>query len=291
MDEIFYLRVQTININIYVLTKACKTWTIETMEIILAIFLGLLGLVFGSFFNVCIDRLPERKSLISPASHCDACQHPLSLTDNIPIVSYLWLRGKCRYCGARIGSRVLIVEIVTGALFTLVYLKYGLNTKFAVTTIYGCILLVLAVIDQEKGLLLNVIVYPAMILTIIINIFLPDIVLSTYAPHVGVLNGLVGGATGFVILLIPALISRTGMGWGDVKLAGLLGLMTGFPDVCVALFGGILIGGVWASSLLLLKKKGRKDAIPFGPFLAIGGFIALVWGSAIIHWYLSLFAF
>jgi len=260
------------------------------MEIILAIFFGLLGIVFGSFFNVCIDRLPDRKSLVSPASHCDVCQHPLSLADNIPIISYLWLGGKCRYCGARISSRVLIIELVTGALFTLLYLKYGLTEQFAEIIVYTCILLVLAVIDQEKGLLLNVIIYPAMILALVINIFLPDIILTTYAPHLGVLNGLLGGAIGFTILLLPALISRTGMGWGDVKLAGLLGLMTGFPNVFVAIFGGVLIGGLWAGSLLLLKKKGRKDAIPFGPFLAIGGFVALVWGSAIIHWYLSLFA-
>jgi leader peptidase (prepilin peptidase) / N-methyltransferase len=259
------------------------------MEIFFAVFFGLIGLIFGSFFNVCIDRLPERKSIISPASHCDTCQHPLTIQDNIPIISYLWLRGKCRYCGAQISNRVLIIELVTGALFTLLYLKYGLTAQFAVITAYSCILLILAVIDQEKGLLLNVIIYPAMVLALVINILLPDVILTTYPPHIGVLNGLLGGAIGFIILLIPALVSRTGMGWGDVKLAGLLGLMTGFPNVFVAIFGGVLIGGIWAGSLLLLKKKGRKDAIPFGPFLALGGFIGLVWGSAIIRWYLALF--
>ncbi len=261
------------------------------MEIYWAIFFGLLGSIFGSFFNVCIDRIPKGKSIVWPGSHCDACQHPLSLQDNIPIFSYLGLRGKCRYCGAHIPRRVLMVEIITGAIFVLLFLKYGLTAQFAVTTIYTCILLVLAVIDFEIGLLLNIIVYPSMLLALLINTLLPHTIVLSYAyvSHVGILNGLLGGAVGFLILCLPALISRTGMGWGDVKLAGLLGLMTGFPRVFVALFGGILLGGIWAVSLLLLKKKGRKDAIAFGPFLALGGVMALVWGGAIMQWYLGLF--
>ncbi|MDD5189500.1 MAG: prepilin peptidase [Dehalococcoidales bacterium] len=259
------------------------------MTVILAIIFGLLGVAIGSFLNVCIDRLPARKSLAYPASHCDACQHPLSPLDNIPVISYLWLRGKCRYCQASIPRRVVLVEIFTGALFTLLYLKYGLSAQFAVTIIYSCILLVLAVIDLENGLLLNVIVYPTMVLALGASIFLPETVVNGYAPHIGILNGLMAGAIGFVILLIPAIVSRSGMGWGDVKMAGMLGLMTGFPNVFVAILGGIILGGLWAIGLIVLKKKKRKDAIPFGPFLALGGMIALVWGTAIIHWYTRFF--
>jgi leader peptidase (prepilin peptidase)/N-methyltransferase len=250
------------------------------MTIAWTIIFGLLGLTVGSFLNVCIDRLPAKKSLAYPPSHCDTCQHPLKLWDNIPVFSYLWLHGKCRYCSARIPQRILWVELSTGTLFAFLFWRYGLTFEFPLIAFYTCILLVLAVIDLNHKLILNVIVYPAAAIALIIGFFLPEF---------DIYKGILGGAIGFAILMIPALVSRRGMGWGDVKMAGLIGLMTGYPRVFVGLLGGIILGGVSAVILIILKKKTRKDTIPFGPFLALGAFWALVYGQEILDWYLALF--
>jgi leader peptidase (prepilin peptidase) / N-methyltransferase len=250
------------------------------MTIILIVIFGLIGLTIGSFLNVCIDRLPAEKSLAYPPSHCDACGRPLKVRDLIPVLSYIWIRGKCRYCSAPIPLRVPLVELCTGILFAFLFWQYGLTYQFALFAVYAAVLLTISVIDLQHKLILNVIVYPMAVIVCIIDIFLPGI---------GWWQGLAGGAIGFAILLIPALFSRSGMGWGDVKLAGLIGLMTGFRDVFVAILGGVILGGIVAVILVALKKKSRKDTIAFGPFLALGAFIALLWGEQIIDWYLRLF--
>jgi leader peptidase (prepilin peptidase) / N-methyltransferase len=250
------------------------------MVITLFIIFGLLGLAIGSFLNVCIDRLPEKKSLAYPPSKCDACRHPLAIKDLIPVVSYLWLKGKCRYCGARIPVRVPLVELGTAALTVILYWHFGLTWQFPLIVFYSFVLLVLAVIDLERQPLLNIIIYPMLVIAMIIGFFLPEF---------DIYKGLIGGAGGFLLLLIVALVFRGGMGWGDVKMAGLLGLMTGFPNIIVALMAGIVLGGIAAAGLLLFKKKGRKDMIPFGPFLALGTMVAFLYGKQIIDWYLKLF--
>ena len=251
------------------------------MTVTFIILSALFGLVVGSFLNVCIDRLPAKKSLAYPPSHCDACQKPLKIQDLIPVVSYLWLRGKCRYCGMKIPQRVLWVEVFSGAVFAFLFWRYGLSWEFPLTAFYSSVLLVLAMIDLRHNLILNVVVYPTAIIALIIGFFLPDF---------DVFKGALGGAIGFSILLIPALVMRKGMGWGDVKMAALIGLMLGFPIVFVGLFLGILLGGIFAALLLLFRKKSRKDTIPFGPWLALGAFIALIYGKEILDWYLTVFS-
>ncbi len=248
---------------------------------------GLFGIAVGSFLNVVIDRLPARQSLLHPASHCPACQHRLAPRDLIPIFSYLWLRGRCRYCRAPIPQRVLWVELGTGLMFAFTYWYYGLSADFAVTIFYCCIFIAIGVIDLEHKLILNRIVYPAAVVALIISIFLPQSG-SISLPWPEAVNGIIGGAIGFVLLLIIALISRGGMGWGDVKMAALIGLVTGFPLVFVALFLGIVLGGLVAAILLLLKIKKRKEAIPFGPFLSLATIATLLWGSNLLNWYLGL---
>jgi leader peptidase (prepilin peptidase)/N-methyltransferase len=250
------------------------------MTILLMVIFGLLGLVTGSFLNVCIDRLPTGKSLAYPPSHCDACQRRLGIMDLIPVVSYLWLRGKCRYCGARISVRVPLVELATGAALVFLLWYFGLSWRFAMVSLYTCLLLVLAVIDLEKGLILNVIVYPAAVVALAIGFFLPEFALY---------KGILGGAIGLALFLLVALIFRGGMGWGDIKMACLIGLMTGYPSVLAALLAGIIAGGIVALVLMLMGKKSRKDAIPFGPFLTLGSCVALIWGHQLINWYLGMF--
>jgi len=244
------------------------------------IFFGLVGIAVGSFLNVCIDRLPERQSLLRPASHCPACKHRLAIKDLIPVFSYLWLRGRCRYCRAPIPRRVLWVEVGTGVMFAFLWWQYGLTPELGIMSFYSCLLIVILVIDLERGVILNKVVYPAAAIALIIAAFMPD---------PGIIKALIGGGLGLAIMLLVALVFRGGIGWGDVKMAGLVGLVTGFPLVLISLLLAIVGGGLIAAVLLLLKVKQRKQAIPFGPFLSAGAMITLLWGASILEWYLQLF--
>jgi len=247
----------------------------------LIIIFGLLGLAVGSFLNVVSDRLPAGKSLLSPPSFCDSCLKRLSPVDLIPVLSFILLRRRCRYCGALIPYRVMLVEAGTGLLFGFLYWHYGLSAEFAVILFYCCVFIVILVIDLEHHLILNKIIYPCVIIAVIINIFMDE---------PGIIYSLIGGGTGLALLLIPALISRGGMGWGDVKMAALIGLVTGFPQVFIALFIAVVSGGLFAVILLALKIRKRKEAIPFGPFLALATMVTLLWGNGILNWYLSFFS-
>ena len=271
------------------------------MEILLFVIFTLLGLAVGSFLNVLIDRLPSRKSLIHPSSHCDACGHKLSFYDLVPVLSYLILRGRCRYCQAHIPLRVLLVEVGSGLIFFLSYLRFGLSAEFAITALWCCVFLAIIFIDWEHKLILNRITYPAALAALVIlgiDSISSEWDLLTYIksfwPESGVLsidilNGIIAGAIGLAFFSIVRLINPSGMGFGDIKLAFLIGLATGLPLFVVALLIGIFIGGLVAIVLLLFMKKGRKDVIPYGTFLAIGPIITLLWGNEIFDWYLSLF--
>jgi len=267
------------------------------MEVTLTFIFALLGIAIGSFLNVCIDRLPAGKSLIRPPSYCDACNQRISTRDLIPVFSYLWLRGRCRYCQVRIPQRVFWVELGSGLLFAFLYYywyrHYGLNVaEFAVIAFYCCLFIVIGIIDLEHKIILNKMVYPAAVAALVISAFLPQSgLLNLPWPDAlsGIVNSIIGGAIGFLILFIPAIINPRGMGWGDVKMAGLIGLVTGSKLVFAALFLGIIVGGLIAASLLLLKVKKRKELIPFGPFLSLATIATLLWGGDILNWYLALF--
>lgn len=267
------------------------------MEVVLTVGVALFGSVIGSFLNVCIDRLPVGKSLLHPPSHCEACLHPLAPKDLIPVFSYLWLRRRCRYCHAPIPRRPFWVEVGSGFLFAFTYWHYGLGADFVVTAFYGCLFIVLGVIDLEHKLILNKIVYPAAVVALIIDAFLPPpgiFAVTLPLPLLGVVSGVIGGAMGLVFLLIPFLIflplyPEGGIGLGDVKMAVLIGLVTGSRLVLVALLMGVIGGGLVAGALLLLKIKKRREAIPFGPFLSLATMATLLWGSDILNWYLGLF--
>lgn len=268
------------------------------MEILLAITFTLAGLAIGSFLNVCIDRLPARKSLVSPPSHCDACQHPISPADNIPLVSYLWLRGRCRYCGAHIPFRVWLVEAITGLLFLLAFWRYILSpaqaeyATFAITVFWGCVFLVIIFIDWEHQLILNKITYPAAIVAIIllgVDSFITGVSLfpgRLFIPETSLFSGLISGGVLLVIFLLITLLRPGSMGMGDAKLVTLIGLVCGFPLMIIAMLIGVILGGAVAIVLLVMKKKGRKDVMPYGAFLGIGPIIALLFANELISWYL-----
>jgi leader peptidase (prepilin peptidase)/N-methyltransferase len=258
------------------------------MEAAVIVIASLVGLVIASFLNVCIDRLPAGQSLVSPPSHCPACNRRLAARDLIPVFSYLWLRGRCRYCGAPIPRRVLWVELGTALLFGLAAWHYGLSAELGVVLFYSCIFIVIIFIDWEHRLIPNRIVFPAIVAALVISacfsIFLPDV---EVVPFIG--RAALGGGIGLVLFALIVIVSRGGMGWGDVKLAALIGLVSGFPKVFIALLMGVIVGGVVAVILLALKLKRRKEGVPFGPFLALAAIATLLWGSDILGWYQGFF--
>ncbi len=265
------------------------------MTILLTVVFTLFGIAIGSFLNVCIDRLPLRRSLVSPPSRCDSCQQQLSWIELVPLFSYLWLRGRCRHCGARIPFRVLLVELITGILFFVAFWRFGLSVHFVITAFWSCVFLLIIFIDWEHKLILNRVTLPAAIVALVIlavDSLLPEpgiLKNLELTPQPAILSGIIAGAIGFVFFLIVFLINPRGMGMGDVKLAGLIGLVAGLPLVIVALLIGILLGGLVAIVLLALGRKGRKDVIPYGTFLGIGPIVTLLCGNDIFNWYLNLF--
>jgi leader peptidase (prepilin peptidase)/N-methyltransferase len=256
------------------------------MEVFLIFLFAILGLIVGSFLNVCIDRLPQNKSIVFPPSHCEACQHKLAAKDLIPLFSYLRLRGRCRYCQAAIPRRVFWVELATALIFALLCWHYGLSAELGVMIFYACLFTIIFVIDLEQGLILNKVVYPGMVVALLLALYpLPWL---SEPMGMRIAYSALGGAIGFAILLLIALVSRGGMGWGDVKLAALIGLATGFPLVFLSIIMGAILGGIVAVALVIAKKKNRRQTIPFGPFLAVAAMVTLLWGSNILSWYVGL---
>ncbi len=246
------------------------------------------GLTIGSFLNVCSDRLPKGKSIINPPSACDVCNHRLGVRDLVPLFSYLWLRGRCRYCQTPISRRLPAVELAMGLAFPLLYWRYGFSPVLGFSLAYTCLLTIIFVIDIEHQLILDKVVYPGMGLALVFSPLYPALGADA---GLRVISSVSGGAVGLVIMLIPFLATRGGMGMGDVKMAALLGLITGFPKVFMALFISILAGGLVAAALLLLGLKTRRQPIPFGPFLAAGTMVIMVWGAEIQHWYQHVIAY
>ncbi|MDO8577918.1 MAG: prepilin peptidase [Dehalococcoidales bacterium] len=258
-------------------------------------FFALLGLFVGSFLNVCIDRLPRGQSIAYPPSHCAGCHHKLGFFDLIPLVSFLWLKGRCRYCKAAIPVRIPIVEAVTGLLFALLAWKYGLRVELGITLIYASLLLVIFVIDLETTYVMSVTVFPSMIAAFAFSLFWPGIrpLDLPGGPVIDKLaSSLMGGVIGFAGMWLPYVIARMvyhreGMGKGDIQLSALVGLMTGFPFVIIAWFLAVISGAIISSALLLFKIKKRTDPIPFGPFIAVAAMVTLLWGQNILTWYLG----
>lgn len=274
---------------------------IFSMRIALIILFFLAGIAIGSFLNVIVDRLSAGKTIFSPRlfRYCPNCRREKAFRDLVPVLSYLWLRGRCRYCGNIIPIRSFIVELCTGLLSILAYWYYGLSWELGIVIVYCCLFIVLIVTDLEYGILPNIVIYSGMIIAIIFagvtsifcseHFFLANQVLNF--TELNIVYAAIGGSVGFVILFIIALIFRGGMGWGDVKFAGFIGLAVGFPLILLAIFLAVMSGGIMAVILLLLKRKSRKETIPFGPFLALAAMAALFWGNDLIYWYLKASAF
>ncbi|RJQ30629.1 MAG: prepilin peptidase [Peptococcaceae bacterium] len=243
-------------------------------------FFFLLGLTVGSFLNVCIYRLPRGESIAFPPSHCPQCGKGLAARDLFPLFSYLWLKGRCRYCGSPIGWRYPLVELITGLLYASMYFLFGWQVLLLKYLFLTSVLIVVTLIDLEHYLIPNKVVLAALAGGVLLNIATKDLTFTSAG------LGLVAAA-GF--LFLPAVISRGGMGGGDVKLAAVIGLFLGWPLGLLAVFLGCCLAGLAGAALLAAKKKGRKDPIPFGPYLALGAFAAILWGEMIVNWYMAFF--
>ena len=262
------------------------------MEILLIFLFALLGLAVGSFLNVCIDRLPRNESIVNPPSHCPVCQHRLAVKDLIPVFSYLRLRGRCRYCQVSIPRKLLWVELATGLIFAFLYWRcvvfnpeLGIVT-FGIMAFYACLFIIISVIDLEHGLILNKVVYPGLVVALLLALISQPWLAERLVDRVA--NAALGGGIGFGLFFLIAIVSRGGMGWGDVKLAGLIGLAVGFPLVFFSVILGAILGAVVAVALVVAKKRTFKETLPFGPFLALAAMVTLLWGSNILNWYLGL---
>jgi len=240
----------------------------------------LFGLVIGSFLNVVIARLPEGRSVWRPRSACPGCGTPIAWYVNIPVLSFALLRGRCRACGGAIPWRYPIVEAATGAVFALAYWLLGPTPDFVVAAALLAALIAITAIDLSHQIIPDVITLPGIVAGVVANLL---------TGRVAWLESILGIAVGGGIFLVIILASRGGMGGGDMKLGAMLGAFLGWKLGLLALLLGVLTGGIVALCLLMLGRKGRKEAIPFGPFLALGGAITLLWGEPLLGWYLEHF--
>ena len=242
---------------------------------------ALMGLLIGSFLNVVIWRLPRGESLVRPGSACPACGTPVRPYDNVPVLSWLLLRGRCRDCGEGISARYPLVEALTAVLLALVVLKEGADRDVWLGIVFVLVLVPVTFIDIDHRIIPNTIMLVALVAGVAILVLTRS---GDLAEH-GIAAA---GAGGF--LLLAALARPGGMGMGDVKLAGVMGLYLG-RAVIPALFVALIAGSVLGAIIIARKgaKEGRKTAVPFGPFLALGGVAGLFAGDAIVDWYLDTF--
>jgi leader peptidase (prepilin peptidase)/N-methyltransferase len=238
------------------------------------------GLLIGSFLNVVIARVPEQRSLWQPGSACPGCGSAIAWYDNIPILSFLALRARCRSCRTPIPWRYPIVEAVTAILFAAAGVAFGPTLDGAVAAALMAVLIALTAIDLERQIIPDVISLPGILAGVLAN-------LAT--GRVSWRESLVGIVIGGGVFLVIILASGGGMGAGDMKLGAMLGAFLGWKVVLLSIFIAVLIGGALAVVLMATGLRGRKDPIPFGPFLAIGGAAGLFWGERVVRWYLSGF--
>lgn len=248
--------------------------------VIIGVYLFLVGSCVASFINVVIDRVPKGKSIVSDRSHCEACQHPIKAYDLIPVISYILLRGKCRYCKQKIGLRSFLIECLGGLMMLFCFYRYGVSWMTPLAFLVFMILLAVTVIDFDTMTIPN---------GLILSLFVLALLQYFIHPQLDLVNRMIGMVSVSGIMLGMTLIIPDSFGGGDIKLMAASGFLLGWANNLLAAFIGILIAGVYAIYLLMTKKNSRKDHIAFGPYLSIGIYLALLYGNDIVRWYLSLF--
>lgn len=235
-----------------------------------------IGASIGSFINVLIYRLPRKLSIVFPPSSCPYCKKRIKFYDNIPILSYIILLGKCRFCKKPISPRYIIVESISGIIPIFLYFRYGLSIDFLKSTLYIFLMLPIAFIDFDTMLIPDSIAIPGIIIGLIVSFFKGEIFFA--------LTGAFVGAISIVIIYFAgkAVFKKEAIGLGDIRVAALIGSFTSISGFFISIFLASIIGSIYGIFIVIRKKKSMKTEIPFGPFLAIGGFISMIFGDYII---------
>ncbi len=243
----------------------------------------LFGACIGSFLNVCIRRLPSGASIVYPPSSCPACKAKIAFYDNIPIVSYMLLRGRCRNCGTSISIEYPLVEALAGAAASGLWFMYGPSPEFFIYFLFVCALIVVTFIDLRHRIIPDMVSLPGIV---------AGFGASFVLPSPGPLGSFIGIAAGGGSLLVVAVVyhwisGREGMGGGDIKLLAMIGAFLGWKGVLLTLILASMVGAIVGAVLMAVTGKDSKYAIPFGPFLSLGAFIYLLYGDPIIDWYIG----
>lgn len=241
----------------------------------------IIGIVIGSFLNVCIYRIPKDESIAFPPSHCTNCKHNLKSFDLIPVISYVFLGGKCRYCHEKISLRYPIIEVVNSILYLLIYLKFGLTIITLKYFILASVLIVIGMIDHDTQFVFTKTTVFGGVVGIIF------IIIQGIIYNNGIFDLILGGLIGFAIIGLIVFLTK-GMGEGDIEIAVVCGLFLGIKGILLGLFLAIVIGGIFGIIILALKLKNAKEKIAFGPFIAIGCLISMLWGVEILRIYWEL---
>lgn len=258
--------------------------SVEFNSSLINTFVFILGLCIGSFLNVCIYRLPASKSIVHPRSTCPHCDRLIPFYDNIPVLSYVLLRARCRQCGSFISLRYPSVELLTGLFAFITVLKFGLTVTSLVYFIFIAVLLVVTFIDIDHRIIPNVITLPGIFIFFAAGLFVPQIHWKD-----ALLGILVGGGSLYLVAQAYYLLKKVdGMGGGDVKLLAMIGAMVGWQGVLFTIFFASLSGTLAGLGVMIQKRSGMRQKIPFGPFLAIGAICYLFFGEPIISWYFGL---
>ncbi len=241
------------------------------------------GLVIGSFLNVCIYRIPREESIVFPGSHCPQCAAPLKWYHNIPVVSYLSLRGKCGFCGHPISPVYPLVELITGAISLALFLKFGPSVTFIALFLFCAALVTISFVDLEHRIVPDVISLPGIAAGLLFSLLRPDITFlqSLLGAAIG------GGSLLAVIYGYYLLTKREGMGMGDVKLLAMIGAFLGWKSILFVILCSSFAGALVGLAIMALKRKNLKFAIPFGPFLSFGAIFYLFFGEQLVRWYLG----
>jgi leader peptidase (prepilin peptidase)/N-methyltransferase len=252
----------------------------------IAALVGFLGLAIGSFLNVVAHRVPEGHSVVSPPSACPKCARPIRPRDNVPVLGWLLLRGRCRDCGEPISARYPLVEAFTAAAFFVTTMVVDLSWVLPAYLWFVAVTIVFVLTDLDHHRLPNAIMLPGTVIGVLL--LAAGALLDGRPGDLG--EALASGAGYFLLLFLIALAARGGFGFGDVKLSFMLGLFTGFGGwslAALAAFGGFFLGGTVSLVLVITRLRGRKDYIPFGPPMIVASWIAVLWGQEIVDWYLG----
>ncbi|OPZ92966.1 MAG: Type 4 prepilin-like proteins leader peptide-processing enzyme [Firmicutes bacterium ADurb.Bin419] len=263
------------------------------MEIILLIYVAVVGVVIGSFLNVCIYRIPKVESIAYPPSHCGSCGKRLKAVDLVPIFSWLFLKGKCRYCRSKISPRYAMVEALTGLTFLLLFNKYGVSVDFLASAFLMSILIAVFFIDIDHRIIPDELVVTGLVagaLVFIYNALFPMKIMGGGQWWEPLLGMFVGSVTLMVVGLIGMLIYKTddAMGGGDIKIFAPIGIFLGWKMTFVALLISIVLAGLISLVLVIIRVKDRKSTIPFGPFIVMGTLITYLYGWDILKWYINI---